>query len=187
MDKNDIRKASLAKRDALTKEEIEEKSRVIFEKLVELEEYKDAENILVYASMRSEVLTDDIILDALANGKKVFCPKVTDKNAGIMEFVRIMTLEDLKEGFFGIREPEISEDSEVAGHLDPEKTLMIMPGAAFDRENNRIGYGGGFYDRYLNKNPGFITLALAFECQIAEEPIPSDEYDVRPGALLTEG
>ncbi len=193
MDKNDLRKASLAKRDALTKEEIEEKSRQIFEKLVELEQYRDAENILVYASMRSEVMTDDIILDALANGKNVFCPKVTDKSAGIMEFVRIMSLEDLKEGYFGIREPELEDDSETAQDMDygmdtleADKTLVIMPGAAFDCEKTRIGYGGGFYDRYLKDNPDYMTIALAFECQISQELIPADEFDVKPKALLTE-
>ncbi|WP_034452393.1 5-formyltetrahydrofolate cyclo-ligase [Butyrivibrio sp. AE2032] len=193
MDKKHIRKASLAKRDALTREQIEEKSRQIFEKLMELNEYRDAENILVYASMRSEVLTDDIILDALANGKKVFCPKVTDKPNGIMEFVRIMSLEELKEGYFGISEPELTDDSEIAGRAGFEegtgcsdKTLVIMPGAAFDRQCNRIGYGGGFYDRYLKRHPEFQTVALSFECQILDELIPVDEFDVKPTALLTE-
>ena len=164
---------------------------------MEREEYQAAENILVYASMRSEVMTDDIILDALANGKKVFCPKVTDKESGKMEFVRIMTLEDLKEGYFGIREPEINEESEIAreGNLEngqdssvvsADYALVIMPGAAFDRENNRIGYGGGFYDRYLKENPENKTIALAFECQITDEKIPADEFDMKPEVLLTE-
>ncbi len=186
MDKSVIRKASLARRDAMTKEEIEEKSRRIFERLLELAIYKDAENILVYASMRSEVMTDDIILDALANGKRVFCPKVTDEKRGIMEFVRIMTLEELSEGYFGIREPDITDESEIFDRNNSEGTLIIMPGAAFDRENNRIGYGGGFYDRFLKTNPSYQTVALAFECQITEELIPADEFDVKPKILLTE-
>ena len=186
MDKSVIRKASLARRDALTKNEIEEKSRLIFERLVELQSYKDAENILVYVSMRSEVMTRDIILDALANAKKVFCPKVTDKANGIMDFVRISSLEDLKEGCFGISEPDIGEDSELFDPHDLGKTLMIMPGAAFDRENNRIGYGGGFYDRFLRTDASYETIALAFECQIIDELIEADEFDVKPTVLLTE-
>ena len=197
MDKSDIRKASLAKRDALNNEEIEEKSRRIFEKLMELELYRGAENILVYASMRSEVITDDIILDALANGKKVFCPKVTDKNAGVMEFVRIMSPEDLKEGYFGIREPEIHQDSEIAVCSDTEhseinkesgscKTLVIMPGVAFDKSRSRIGYGGGFYDRYLKRYGSLISVALSFDCQIYDEEIPASNEDIRPVLILTE-
>ncbi len=186
MDKNDLRKASLSKRDALSKEEIEEKSRMIFEKLMELEQYRDADNVLVYASMRSEVITDDIILDALANGKKVFCPKVTDKEAGVMEFVRIMTLEDLKEGYFGIREPEITQGAELVNSHETEMSLIIMPGVAFDKNRNRIGYGGGFYDRYLTGHDQINTVALAFDCQIIDGAIDSSTEDIRPGIILTE-
>ena len=189
MEKNEIRAQILAKRDALTTEEIEQKSRLIFEKLVNMEEYRNAENILVYASMESEVRTDDIILDALADGKKVFCPKVTDKGNALMEFVRITALEDLKEGYFGIREPEITDESELAGNAKEEdegKYLVIMPGVAFDRDGNRIGYGGGFYDRYLAEHEISKTIALCFKVQIIDEIIKSTSEDIRPKVLISE-
>lgn len=210
MDKSDIRKQILSKRDLLKHEEIEEKSRLIFEKLVNLDEYMTAENILVYASIGSEVKTDDIILDALANGKKVFCPKVTDKKKGKMEFVRITAPEDLSLGYFGIREPVITDESELASFsevnpgyktgsdgdgldhmegdfvLDKARTLVIMPGVAFDQNGNRIGYGGGFYDRYLSEYPDLQTIALGFEVQISEEEFDLDETDIKPKRLISE-
>ena len=212
MDKGEIRAAVLKKRDALSEKEIEQKSRVIFEKLIKTKDYRACENILVYASMGSEVRTDEIILDALANGKKVFCPKVTDKKAGTMVFVRICALEDLKEGYFHIREPKLVESSEIMGKTysgeykgdilkeipagfedkdyssnEDAKTLVIMPGVAFDRNRNRIGYGGGFYDRYLSGHPDYATVALCFEEQIVTGSIEPDVTDVIPGYLLTDG
>lgn len=185
MDKGKIRADVLEKRDGLSDKEIEQKSRLIFEKLINTKEYKNSENILVYASMGSEVRTDEIILDALANGKKVFCPKVTDKKAGTMVFIRISAIEDLKEGYFYIREPKLDENSEIMGKS--EKTLVIMPGVAFDKNKNRIGYGGGFYDRYLSGHPDYATVALCFEEQIITDSIEPEVTDVAPDYLLTDG
>ena len=105
MTKDELRKQALLKRDSLDKGRILNKSKKIFEKLIALLPYKEAENILIYVSMRSEVITDEIILDALLAGKKVFCPKVVDRKMGLMEFIKINSLEDLTEGYFGIREP----------------------------------------------------------------------------------
>ena len=211
MDKGSIRAAVLAKRDALSDDEIVQKSRLIFEKLIKTKEYKESVNILVYASMGSEVRTDEIILDALANGKKVFCPKVTDKKAGTMVFIRIGALEDLEEGYFHIREPKLDEDSEIMGRnylggyeqdclkeaateheedincRENEKTLVIMPGVAFDRNRNRIGYGGGFYDRYLSGHPDYDTVALCFDEQLISDSIEPESTDAIPGCLLTDG
>ena len=184
MDKCDIRKRVLEKRDALTDEEILEKSRRIFEKLTALEDYQKAESILVYASFGSEVKTDDIILDALVNGKRVFCPKVTDKKNGRMCFVRITALEDLTEGYFHIREPEVTEDSEFADNLGG--SLVIMPGVVFDTKGNRIGYGGGFYDRYLSEHADFKSVALCYDLQITDQEIEADEYDLPVDLVITD-
>ena len=197
MTKDDIRKRSLEKRDSLTPEDLSEKSRAIFEKVTALQEYIHADSVLIYASMRSEVITDDIILDSLAAGKKVFCPKVMDRAAGRMEFVRIHAMEDLKPGYFGIPEPEITEDSEIAFSAkeptaeDPEpaprSALVIVPGVAFDKNCNRIGYSGGFYDRYLSRSRDLTAIALSFDCQMVEEGlIVPQEHDVRPQLIITE-
>jgi 5-formyltetrahydrofolate cyclo-ligase len=186
MDKRELRTKYIAKRQTIPTEVKQEKSRQILEKIVELPEYQKAENILAYASRKGEVITDEIILDALSLGKNVFCPKVTDVERSQMEFVRINSLEEMSEGAFGIREPQMNESSDVAKELDPENTLVIMPGAVFDRQLNRIGYGAGFYDRYLKKYPFYRTVALCFACQIADEVIEADVNDVKPGMLITE-
>lgn len=186
MDKRELRTKYIAKRQTIPTEIKQEKSRQILERIVELPEYQNAENILAYASRKGEVITDEIILDALSMGKNVFCPKVTDVEKSEMEFVRIDSLEEMSEGAFGIREPEINASSDVAKELDPEKTLVIVPGAVFDRQLNRIGYGAGFYDRYLKKYPYYRTVALCFACQIADEVIETDINDVKPMMLINE-
>lgn len=186
MDKRELRTKYIAKRQTIPTEVKQEKSRQILEKIVELPEYQKAENILAYASRKGEVITDEIILDALSLGKNVFCPRVTDVERSQMEFVRINSLEEMSEGAFGIREPQMNESSDVAKELDPENTLVIMPGAVFDRQLNRIGYGAGFYDRYLKKYPFYRTVALCFACQLADEVIEADVNDVKPGMLITE-
>ncbi len=186
MNKDIYRKEILEKRNALSDEELQEKSRIIFERLTETELYKNADNILIFASMSSAVSTEEMMLDTLSLGKNVFCPKVTDKKTGIMEFVRIDSPEDLIEGYFQIREPEITERSKVYSGQDPDVTLVIMPLVAFDENRNRIGYGGGFYDRYLERFKDIKTIAIAFDCQKSEEILPVAEVDIRPQFIITE-
>ncbi len=184
--KDMIRKEIIAKRDSLSEQEILEKSKAIADRLFSLLDYKDADNILIYASMRSEVITDGIIADALKGGKNVFCPKCIDKDNGVMLFYKIDSLDDLKEGYYGIREPEYTSDSEVFDDTkDIDKTLVIVPGVAFDRGGNRIGYKGGYYDRFLSKYPNIKTIALAYDLQIAFH-IPADAHDIPVLKVITE-
>lgn len=185
MTKAEIRRSFMSRRDELSAEEIVKLSDLIADKVFSLDEYRSCSNLLVYASMRSEVVTDGIILDALKAGKKVFCPKVTDKANGEMKFVRIGGLSDLHAGYFGIREPEVTDDYEEP-MFDEKESLIIMPGVAFDRCRNRIGYSGGFYDRFLEKRPLFKTVAICFECQISDEVIPRKAHDIRPLKLVTD-
>lgn len=189
MIKSEIRKEILKIRDNMSLEEQIAKSRLIFEKLIQTDEYNEATDILVYASFGSEVRTDDIILDCLAMGKKVYCPKVTDRKNGQMVFVRISSIDELKEGFAGIREPEISENSEIFhGVVDynDHHVLVLVPGVAFDYSRNRIGYNGGFYDRFLEKNKEVKTIALVYDLQVVDFEIPSEEHDIKPDKIITE-
>ena len=189
MTKSEIRKEIIKKRDSLSEEEQRTKSRLIFESLVQMDEYKEAAEVLVYASLGSEVRTDDIILDCLAGGKKVYCPKVTDRKNGQMLFVRISSIDELKEGFAGIREPEISENSEIfrgIADFNDHHVLVLVPGVAFDYSRNRIGYNGGFYDRFLEKNKEVKTIALAYDLQVVDFEIPSEEHDIKPDKMITE-
>ena len=183
MTKDDIRKNILSKRNSLTKEEIIKKSRRIFEILIKSPEYQDARNILIYASMGSEVRTDDIIENALAEGKNVFCPKCTDTKNGIMDFVKIGSLSDLEKGYFGIREPMIGSDSVIYGTSFSNRE---MPLVAYDDENNRIGYKGGYYDRFLKRFDNLKTIALAFKVQHSDKIIPSEAHDMKPEFVLSD-
>lgn len=191
----DIRKRVIEDRDKQSLEEITQKSQSIEEKLLSSNEYRNAENVLIYASMRCEVITDGIILDALSKGKNVFCPKVTDKDNRKMEFVKIKNLDDLEKGYFGIREPLLNSNSvtyeEILSSNSDDKlfqqTLVVMPGVAFDKNRNRLGYGGGFYDTFLGEHNGLQTVALAFDLQVIDGlEVYMTDHDVKPNFIITE-
>ncbi|HAK58412.1 MAG TPA: 5-formyltetrahydrofolate cyclo-ligase [Lachnospiraceae bacterium] len=185
-DKAKLRKRMLSIRDELTGDIRAENSELIRKKLVGSSIYKNAEIVLSYASYRSEVDTWAINKQILADNKKLYLPKTYVKEKRL-RFIRVSDMDELKPGALGIMEP----DGEGEG-IDPKMTgagaiLMIMPGVAFDNNGARLGYGGGFYDRYLSEYEDIIprTVLIAFEAQRADE-ICTDEYDIRPGQILTE-
>ena len=180
-----LRKETLAKRDRLSETERLQYSRQILKKVTALPEYQTADWILAYASFRSEVDTKELINRALADRKRVLLPKVEGSE---MRFWEIHSREELKEGFHGIMEPE-PDEMQIPGQdmFRGQKVMMWMPGAAFDAKRNRIGYGGGYYDRYLAGMPEceLCTTALGFSCQIIEE-IPVQRHDIAPDLVITE-
>lgn len=190
--KKAIREKSLAIRDGLSTKEQEKNSERIRETLYIQRAYIEAEIVLSYVAYQSEVHTLPIIRQALADGKKVFCPKVQGND---MEFYLIEDTASLKEGYRGILEPSADSAeralSEILKQYDfAGRVLMLMPGCAFDKNCGRLGYGKGFYDRYLaktakNYSVSFYKIAFAYECQIWPE-IPQDEQDVRPDMVITE-
>lgn len=198
--RKEIRKRSLSIRNAIPAEDRKAHSEKIKEKMLQLSCYREADVILAYVSYRSEVDTFGLIAQALASGKRVFAPKVKGEE---MEFWQIKSLEDLQSGYHGILEPAETVSYPVyrAACLDRGETvstLMWMPGAVFDRTCCRIGYGGGFYDKYLDRlcrrektlcgrkeEAGLTTIALAYSCQVLEK-IPSEAHDYRPDFILTE-
>ena len=183
MDKKHFRKIAIKKRDSLTESEITEKSLLIAERLFEQEGYKDAANLLVFCSFGSETETYGIIKRALEDNKAVYCPKITDSKNHIMEFARVSAVDDLKEGYMSILEP-IGND--FYKYNDSNETLMIMPGTAFDHDLSRIGYGGGYYDRFLEKNKSLKTIAIAFNCQLFDTQLPTEITDIKPDMIITE-
>ena len=183
MDKKHFRKIAIKKRDSLTESEITEKSLLIAERLFEQEGYKDAANLLVFCSFGSETETYGIIKRALEDNKAVYCPKITDSKNHIMEFARVSAVDDLKEGYMSILEPLGKIFYE---YTKGDNTLMIMPGTAFDRSLTRIGYGGGYYDRFLEKNKEIKTMAIAFNCQIFDTSLPAEVTDIKPALIITE-
>lgn len=172
----------LQNRNSLTEIQWKNFGIMIEEKLLSLTQYKEAEVLLVYGSYQKEVPTYGIMENAFVSGKRVFCPKVL--SPGKMEFYEIQSVEDLIRGFKNIPEPKSTEI--VFGGSEGKKTLLIMPVVGFDCYNNRLGYGGGFYDRYLQRYPDLQRVGLAFECQRFEKEIPIEDTDLSPDFLITE-
>lgn len=158
---------------------LEEKSRIITEKVIIKQEYLDAEMIFCYIDAKGEVKTKELITYAWKHGKKVAVPRV---HADVMKFYLISSYDDLEPGCFGIMEPKRNcmEVTEI-----PEKSLVIMPGVAFDRNGNRIGYGKGYYDKYFFGYPDLYKIAIAFEMQVIPG-IPADKFDVKANCVITE-
>lgn len=186
MEKREIRKKALQMRQELKEDYRAQADEKIYHALADLECYRKAKIILSYVPYKSEVDITRILKKALADGKTVAVPKVLNKN-GIMEFYEIQSLQELVTGYQGIKEPDITQKEPMNIERLGKKILMIMPGAAFDRKCNRIGYGSGFYDRYLNRygNRHMKTIAVCYESQLVER-IPAEPLDVKPDMVLTE-
>lgn len=177
-EKKEIRKRMRVLRENMTREDMFSKSSLIFEQLITVPEYKKAEKIFTYVSMNNEVDTIMLIDYSLSMDKRVFVPKVFGKD---MFFYEISDISELSPGYCGIYEPDTDgkePDYSKAG-------FMCMPGVAFDKEYNRIGYGGGFYDRYLSGENKFYKAALAYEFQFVEH-IWTEHVDVKPDMIVTE-
>ena len=175
-EKKVIRKKIFAIRQDISDQWVQDISIELSKHLIALPVFGHAKKVMIYADYHHEVKTDYIIRAAWEAGKQVAVPKVVGKE---MVFHLLTDFEQLKPGYFGIPEP-------VSGKaVDWDDALMIMPGVAFDRKNHRIGYGGGFYDRYLEKHPGLDTVALAFDFQIKDQ-VPCEITDICPQVIVTE-
>lgn len=175
-EKKQIRKQIFAARKAHTDAQIEEWSRMIADRVTTLPEYKDVKRILAYADYNHEVMTGFIIEAAWRDGKEVAVPKVVGQD---MVFYKLTDFAQLEKGYFGIPEPARGEI------VQWEDAMMVMPGVAFDKENHRVGYGGGFYDRFLEKHPQIRRVAVAFEFQMLPE-VPTEPTDISPEIIVTE-
>lgn len=176
-DKFFLRREMLAKRQELPPDHALTLSERICSQVMDLLPFKKSENLLIYASYNHEVDTFKLIQDALGIGKHVALPRVLNKTE--MAFFEIHSLKDLKQGYMGILEPNM----DCTTILD--SGFMVMPGVAFDIGCHRIGYGGGFYDRYLSSHKSLPTCAIAFDFQILDQ-VPVDTYDVFPDMIITE-
>lgn len=187
MTKAEIRSCHKNIRDSLAPKLRSDWSEAILTKLLRTAVYRKCEYVFTYVSFRTEVATEDIIKQALAEHKKVYVPKV---EADGMEFYQIFSLGELVPGSLNIPEPEGNADRRYkireAGQEGIYNKLMLLPGLAFDRNGSRIGYGAGYYDRYLSgcKEEEFYKLGLAYDIQLRED-IPADVHDIKADAVLT--
>ena len=172
-EKKVIRKQVFAARKAHTDQQIDDWSRKIAETVTALPEYSNSRRILAYADYNHEVMTKYIIEAAWNDGKEVAVPKVVGQ---YMVFYKLTDFAQLEKGYFGIPEPARGEI------VQWEEALMIMPGVAFDRENHRVGYGGGFYDRYLAAHP-HPTIALCYDFQLLPH-LDAAAHDIPVDAVL---
>ncbi len=181
MDKQQMRKLMQDKRNLLTKEETAVLSEQICTQLAESTLYRECKNICVYRAFRNEVSCEGIMTRALAEGKQVYVP-VTDRENGKIEFYQVTDRTVWKIGAYQIKEPVLDEDALTL----QEKALVLMPGLVFDRKRHRLGYGGGYYDRYLEDHPEHVTAALCYRFQVLEDELPCEKHDILPDYIFTE-
>lgn len=180
----DLRKKILALRDELTASDIEEKSALIREKILAFKEIETARNIFIYANFRSEVETMTLISELMKKEKAISLPK-TDPAENRMDAVRIENIsEDLVPGYCDIPEPR--QEIVTSNLTEPQNIdIVILPGSVFDERGGRMGYGGGFYDRFVEKIPFVIRIGLAFEEQVVDE-VPLQPHDELVDFIVTE-
>ena len=175
MDKTALRKQIREKKRAMTESEIVSASARLGELFAASEAYRQAKSIYGYLPYNQEVRTVPMLERALRDGKRVAVPKCYGDE---MRFIWMEDLSKVEKGYAGIPEPV--EDGPVA---DDETALGLMPGLAFDPEGHRIGYGGGFYDRFLAKEPDHPTLALCYDFQIFAK-LETEEFDIPVDCVL---
>ncbi len=178
-----IRKELTEKRNALSPREVKQRSGIICYHVLQSEQYKNSSAICVYEAFRNEINCEDIIEQAYEDEKEVYVP-VVDMDNKTMDFYKITPDTSWTESSYGIKEPVITKDT---GKLSPDnEALVIMPGLAFDKNKHRIGYGGGYYDKYLAEHTGYIKMALCYSFQVLNEDLPYDKEDVIPDYIVTE-
>lgn len=179
-DKKILRNKILLIRDSLNRNEKEIMDNEIFNKLKNTELYKNARNIFIYISFSNEINTINIIKKALEDKKDVFIPKIYKTNKS-MKAIKLNSFDDLKKNSMGILEP--IDDSK---YIEKENIdLIVVPGVVFDKDCNRIGYGGGYYDRYL-KDIAYKNnkVVLAYDLQVIDK-IESEEHDIKVDYIIT--
>ena len=175
MDKKELRRQIREKKRAMTQEQIDTASGLLGEKFAACEPYQKAKTIYGYLPYNQEVRTIPMLERALAEGKKVAVPKVYGDD---MRFIYITDLSQVEKGYAGIPEPVA--DAPVA---DDPTALVLMPGLAFDPAGHRIGYGGGFYDRFLAAEPNHPTVALCYDFQMMPV-LETEEFDIPVDLVL---
>lgn len=180
--KNKLRYEFLKKRDKIEPFLRYTYSNMILSTIKNLKEYKDSKIVMFYLSYGSEVVTDMMINEVLLDGKEVVVPVIQNPGDGIMTAVKINKLEDCIEKVYGIRQPDFDENDVVSRK---EINLIFVPGIVFDINGYRIGYGKGYYDRWLKGTDISKRIGIAFEVQLVEK-IPKGKYDLPVGKILTE-
>ena len=174
MDKATLRQQIRLQKRQMPQEEILEKSQQLFRLFTATDAYRNAKSIYGYMSYNQEVRTLPILEQALRDGKRVAIPKCYGPE------MRFIWMEDLSQTAPNRGIPEPIADGPLAD--DPD-ALVLMPGMAFDKAGHRIGYGGGYYDKFLAQEPNHPTVALCFSFQVLEH-LEMEEFDIPADLVL---
>ena len=175
MDKKELRASIRARKRAMTEEEIVSRSQALIRLFLECDAYRNATAIYGYLPYNQEVRTVPLLEQAQRDGKRVAVPKCYGDE---MKFIWLDDLTKVEKGYANIPEP--IEDGPIA---DAPTALVLMPGLAFDPQGRRIGYGGGFYDKFLSAEPNHPTLALCYEFQMLPH-LETEEHDIPVDTVL---
>lgn len=175
--KDTIRRLALLARSRVPAGERPEAGRLVAERVLALPEIAGAGSVLAFASFGAEIPTDDLLRGLLLAGKRVLLPYVEE--AGTLRAAEITSIDDLAPGYRGIREPARREPVS-------EVDAAVVPGVAFDEHGGRLGYGGGFFDRYLETlAPSVPVVGICFDAQIVKQ-VPREDHDRPVHVIVTE-
>lgn len=181
MEKKIIRDQILKNKEELDKTSLNSYSDSIINKLYNTDYYKNAKTIMTFISFGAEVDTHDFIKQSIKNNKRILVP-ITVPATKQLKLSEVLDFDELEIGFYNILTPK----EEFIRYVDPsEVDLIIVPGVAFDREGYRIGYGGGYYDRFLSKLDHITKISLAFDMQLIDK-IPHEVFDIPVNYIITE-
>lgn len=179
--KDTLRKRIVLLRECMTISDREKAAIKIFDTFFKLPEYQNAEVIYAFAGYGTEISTLNSVFKMINSGKRVALPKILDEEH--MEFFEVKKISDIQKNNMGIPEPEVDYPP-----ISDKPDIILVPGTAFDYEFNRLGYGRGYYDRYLTEK-GFESIvwkiALGFACQVVGK-VPADSRDVPVDMIITE-
>lgn len=174
MEKNSLRQEHLKKRQSMDRQDVLQKSRVIVSALMQMPEVQEADMVFCYNAFRNEVVLDPILL----NGWQVALPQVVNKKDMVFRLIDGDTV--FQRSPYGVLEP-------IEGTIvtPTAKSVLLVPGSVFDLQGHRIGYGGGYYDRYLAKYPEALTIGVCYRHQLEEELV-LQAHDVKMDLVMTD-
>jgi len=175
MDKKELRRQIREQKRAMTEEQIVTASQRLSELFLNCPQYKSAKTIYGYLPYNQEVRTVPMLEQAMKDGKRVAVPKCYGDE---MRFIYMDDLSKVEKGYANIPEP--IADAPVA---DDKTALVLMPGMAFTKDGKRMGYGGGFYDKFLAAEPNHPTVALCYDFQMVAD-LPTEDYDIPVDCVL---
>jgi len=177
-EKKSIRREVLKKRDSIAPPDLLRNSETICSYIIAESKYVRATDVLLYSSYGSEVITTKLCDKALKDGKNVYFPKV---EGDYISFYKVSSPSELNAGYMGILEPYGFNGKFSDGH----NAIIVIPGSVFGRDGYRVGYGKGYYDRFLSRNLDIYKIGVCFDLQLLDR-VPRDEHDIQMDEIITE-